>query len=179
MRRIVTGHDAAGNAVFVDDGAPPNRITLDGRPGWELNTVWATTGVPLVPLVPPPHDPSVSIQTYLPDTGGTRFIVATIPSRSDQARAADPETLRAEYDAKVPGLGPAHERAQHGMHTTDTVDYVVILAGEVWLELDDGKEVLVRAGDCVVQNGTRHAWHNRADAPCVLAAVMVGAERRT
>jgi len=175
MRRIVTGHDAAGKAVFIEDGAPPHRVTLDGRPGWELNTVWATTGVPVVPAQ---GDPAVDVTSYLPATGGTRFIVATIPSRADQARAAAPDILRAEYNAKVPGLGPAHERDQHGMHTTDTVDYVVILSGEVWLELDDGKAVLVRAGDCVVQNGTRHAWRNRSDAPCVLAAVMVGAERR-
>ena len=86
--------------------------------------------------------------------------------------------LRVEYNAKVPGLGHAHEQDAHGMHTTDTVDYVIVVAGEVWLELDDGQEVLVKAGDCVIQNGTRHAWRNRADVPCVMAAVMIGAERR-
>jgi len=64
-----------------------------------------------------------------------------------------------------------------GMHTTDTVDYDVVLSGEVWLELDDGAEVHLKPGDCVVQNGTRHAWHNKTDQPCTLAVVLVGARR--
>ena len=55
------------------------------------------------------------------------------------------------------------------MHTTDTVDFDVVVSGEIWLELDDGAEVKLEAGDCVVQNGTRHSWHNRSSEPCVLA----------
>lgn len=175
MRRIVTGHDAEGKSVFIADGEAPNRITLDGRPGWELNTLWATSGTPTVPAT---GDPSVNVDTYLPATPGSRFIFAVWPGIHDQARNADAETLRAEYNAKVPGMGHAHEKDNHGMHTTDTVDYVVILSGEVWLELDDGQEVLVRAGDCVVQNGTRHRWKNRSEAACTMAGVMLGAERR-
>ena len=175
MRRIVTGHDAEGKSVLIEDAQAPNRITLDGRPGWELNTLWATDGTPPLPAQ---GDPSLAVTRYLPATPGTRFIFATWPSLQDQARNADAQSLRAEYNAKVPGLGHAHEPDAHGMHTTDTVDYVVIVSGEVWLELDDGKEVLVKAGDCVVQNGTRHRWHNRSDRPCTMAAVMLGAERR-
>ena len=173
MRRIVTGHDADGKAVFIADGDAPNRSTLAARPGWELNTLWATHGAPTLPAA---GDPSLQVNAYLPALHGTRFIVATLPSRQ-QAATIDPVALRAEYSAKVPGLGTAHERDDHGMHTTDTVDYVIILSGEVWLELDDSEGVLVKAGDCVIQNGTRHAWRNRADLPCVLAAVMLGAER--
>jgi len=63
------------------------------------------------------------------------------------------------------------------MHTTDTVDLDVIVSGEVYLELDDGKEVLLKAGDCVVQNGTRHAWRNRSSQHCVIAVALVGARR--
>ena len=175
MRRIVTGHDAQGKSIFIEDAQAPNRITLDGRPGWELNTLWATTGTPQLPVA---GDPSLVVGSYLPATPGTRFIFAIWPSLQDQARNAEPETLRAEYNAKVPGLGHAHEKDTHGMHTTDTVDYVIILSGEVWLELDDGQQVLVKTGDCVVQNGTRHRWQNRSDAPCTMAAVMLGATRR-
>ena len=175
MRRIVTGHDAQGKAIFVEDGEAPNRITLDGRPGWELNTLWATGASPTVPHAG--GDPSLAVSHYLPAPGGSRFIFAVWPGRAEQARNAPPEELRAEYNAKVPGLGQAHEKDAHGMHTTDTVDYVIILQGEVWLELDDGETRCIRAGDCVVQNGTRHRWQNRAEAPCVMAAVMLGAER--
>ncbi len=65
-----------------------------------------------------------------------------------------------------------------GMHTTDTVDFDVVVFGEVYLELDDGAEVLLKAGDCVIQNGTRHAWHNRSSHECVIAFSLVGAERK-
>lgn len=175
-RRIVTGHDAHGKAIFVEDGPAPNHLTLNARPGWEMNTMWVTRGTPRLPNE---GDPSMDGTSYLPVPGGTRFIVATLPSRSQAAQAADAATYRAEYNAKVPGLGHVHEEGPDpSMHTTETVDYVVILSGEVWLELDDGKAVLVKAGDTVIQNGTRHAWRNRAEQPCVLAAVMIGAERQ-
>jgi quercetin dioxygenase-like cupin family protein len=65
-----------------------------------------------------------------------------------------------------------------GMHTTDTVDFDVVVSGEVYLELDDGAEVLLKAGDCVIQNGTRHAWRNRSSQPCVNAVAFVSAQRK-
>lgn len=64
-----------------------------------------------------------------------------------------------------------------GMHPTDTVDFDLVVSGEVWLELDDGQEVHLRAGDCVVQNGTRHAWHNRASERAVVFVALLGAAR--
>ena len=65
------------------------------------------------------------------------------------------------------------------MNTTQTVDFDVVLSGEVWLELDDGKEVLIRTGECAVQNGTRHAWHNRPSEPCIIAVCLLGASVTT
>ena len=64
------------------------------------------------------------------------------------------------------------------MHTTDTIDYVIILGGEAQLELDDGRQETVRQGDCVVQRGTRHAWRVTSEEPLILGAVLIGAERR-
>jgi quercetin dioxygenase-like cupin family protein len=61
------------------------------------------------------------------------------------------------------------------MHRTPTLDLICILAGEIWLELDDG-DVHLREGDCVVQNGTRHAWRNRNDSPCTMVIVLIGAD---
>jgi quercetin dioxygenase-like cupin family protein len=61
------------------------------------------------------------------------------------------------------------------MHTTATIDFEVVLEGEVWLELDNGAVAHLRAGDTVVQNGTRHAWHNRGTLPARLAVFIVGA----
>jgi len=78
---------------------------------------------------------------------------------------------------KLPGLAEVIEPMNPGMHTTDTVDFDVVLSGEVYLELDDGAEVFLKPGDCVVQNGTRHAWHNRSSQNCVIAVALLGAER--
>ena len=73
---------------------------------------------------------------------------------------ATPAALE-EVRQKLPGILDALEPDHSGMHTTDSVDFDVVVFGEVVLELDDGAEVVLKAGDCVIQNGTRHAWHNR------------------
>ena len=75
----------------------------------------------------------------------------------------------------MPGLTGYMEPDAPGMHTTDTIDFEVVLDGEVWLELDDGAEVHLQTGDTVVQNGTRHAWRNRGDVTARMAVFIVGA----
>ena len=84
-------------------------------------------------------------------------------------------TAFAEMEEKLPGLAGHMEPDAPGMHTTATIDFEVVLDGEVWLELDDGVEVHLKPGDCVVQNGTRHAWRNRGSVPARLAVFIVGA----
>jgi quercetin dioxygenase-like cupin family protein len=64
-----------------------------------------------------------------------------------------------------------------GMHTTDSVDYGICLEGEMHLELDNGQEIRLTPGACVVQQGTRHAWHNRSDKPALMCYVLIGADR--
>jgi hypothetical protein len=72
----------------------------------------------------------------------------------------------------------AHEEVLGGgMHRSDTVDMSFVVSGEIWIELDDGAETLLRAGDTLVQHATIHAWHNRGDQPCVMAVAAVGARR--
>jgi hypothetical protein len=100
--------------------------------------------------------------------------------RRRRRRAAQNVTASAleEMQEKLPGMIDVLEPDHPGMHTTDTVDFDVVISGEVHLELDDGAEVLLKAGGCVIQNGTRHAWHNRSAEKCVLAVSLVGAQRR-
>jgi len=83
-----------------------------------------------------------------------------------------------EFEDKLPGIAAYMESDHPGMHTTDTIDFEYVISGEVWLELDDGVEVHLRAGDTVVQNGTRHTWHNKGSEPCRMVLCMVGAQRR-
>jgi quercetin dioxygenase-like cupin family protein len=101
-----------------------------------------------------------------------------LPPESRRAAApppADREAGLAESDERLPGAAAHFEPDQPGMHTTATIDFEVVLDGEVWLELDDGAEVHLRRGDTVVQNGTRHRWRNKGDAPARVAGFMVGA----
>jgi quercetin dioxygenase-like cupin family protein len=104
------------------------------------------------------------------------FTVA--PLSTTQGAAVDRQALMAEMEAKLPGLAAHMEPKSPGMHTTDTIDFEYIISGEVWLELDDGVLVHLRAGDTVVQNGTRHAWRNKGSEPCRIVVFMVGTPRR-
>ena len=91
----------------------------------------------------------------------------------------DVEEALADVEANLPGLLSHVELDNPGMHTTDTIDFEVVLSGEVVLELDDGAETVLHPGDTVVQNGTRHRWLNRGVQPAVLAVFLIGAHRRT
>jgi len=101
------------------------------------------------------------------------------PSTLEVTRAVeagmDQEALAKEYLQKTPGLAEAHESNGSGMHRTNTVDYGIVLSGRIWLELDDGVKEKLQQGDCVIQNGTRHAWRNEFEEPCLMAFIMIGA----
>jgi len=80
-------------------------------------------------------------------------------------------------EAMAPGLLAVMEPGTAGMHTTDSIDFIYVISGEVIMALDDGAEVLLAAGDTLVQSGTRHAWRNPGTEPCRLIAVQIGANR--
>lgn len=82
-----------------------------------------------------------------------------------------------ELEHKLPGINEVMEPNHPGMHTTDSVDLDLVISGEVWLELDDRKEVHLATGDTVILNGTRHSWHNRSEEPCVIFTALLGALR--
>ena len=174
VRRVVTGHDASGKAVFASDEmvAP---VTLQMLPGSEFHRLWGADTAPTFPDDgSPPAQPA-----YFPGVGGFRFGLFTLPP-ADTAIPADLDigAALAEMEERLPGMAAHMEPDNPGMHTTDTVDYEIVLSGEVVLELDDGAEKVLRPGDTVVQNGTRHRWHNRGPVPAVLGVVLVGAHRR-
>lgn len=103
------------------------------------------------------------------------MLIATLPPDSVyMSPDFDPVAAAAESLAAMPGLAECFEPDVPGMHTTPTVDYVILLEGELWLDMGDGRETVVRPGDIVVQNGARHAWRNRTDATATFAAVLIG-----
>lgn len=173
-RRVVTGFDSQGKSVFVSDGAPQRTVTTDSLPDLALAEMWATETTPELPLGA--GDPTLSMTNFLPSPGGSRFRLCKFPGLSD--RPFDAKAFRAEYARKAPGLAHSMEDEDVSMHTTDTIDYGIVMSGAITLELDDGATVDLKQGDCLVQNGTRHAWRNKSTEPCVMAFIMVGAVRK-
>jgi hypothetical protein len=172
IRRVVTGRDPSGKAVVVSDGPPPRSHDFRHLPGMSTALLWATAAGR--PAGGP--DPTPGLRSQLPGPGGTCFVIVRLPP--DRAlRDADPAAVRAEQQVASPGLADRFEPDSPGMHATDTVDYVIVLDGEIWLDLDDGKPVRLGPGDTVIQHATRHAWRNLGDAPATLAVVHVGVSR--
>jgi mannose-6-phosphate isomerase-like protein (cupin superfamily) len=175
MKRIVTGHDPKGKSIFVSDGEPPKRVRMAGG-GLEITEVWSTEDVPKLPAAH--DDPTVQRHQYFPGPGGTRCVVVRFPPAIGlhaPTAVTDPAAAAKEFFDQFPGLGELMDPEHPGMHASQTVDYLVVLSGEVDLELDDGATRRLRAGDCVVQNGTRHAWRNPGSVECVAVAVVIGA----
>ena len=173
VRRVVTGQVDGGKSVFVaDEMVEP--VTVSLMPGAEFHRLWGADDTPKLPTDGSPP----SQQQYFPPANGFRWGFFTLPPASQQTlEGIDFEKAMQELEDKLPGLAGHMEPDAPGMHTTDTVDFEVVLSGEVVLELDDGAEVTLKAGDTVVQNGTRHAWHNRGEVPVVIAVGIIGAVR--
>ena len=175
VRRVVTGHDANGKAVFVSDQdvtpAAPSLLA-----GMEFHRLWGGDGIAHFPdagTMPAHH-------SYFPPIGGFRFGMFSVPPDGGAGVPADldVEAALAELEGEVPGLVQYVEADNPGMHTTATIDFGVVLSGTAILELDDGVKVALGVGDTYIQNGTRHRWSNTGDQPAVLAVALVGAEHR-
>ena len=173
MRRVVTGHTSDGRATIASD-TEVDAVTVALAPGTEFFRLW---GADETPVFPDDGSPRPS-RSYFPPAGGFRFGAFTLPPQSvGQPAGLDMESALSECEEKLPGLLAHMENDSPGMHTTDTIDFEYVISGEVWLELDDGKEVHLRPGDTVVQNGTRHAWRNKRSEPCRLVVCIIGARR--
>ena len=169
IRRVVTGHDPGGKAVVVSDGPVPRTHDFRHVPGMSTTMVWATTaGKPVTH-----SDPTPGVRSQVPGPDGTCFVIVRFPPDS-VLREVDPVAADAEYRLASPGIAERFEPDNPGMHVTDSVDYVLVLDGEIWLELDDRAMVRLGAGDTVIQNATRHAWRNLSESPATLAVVQVG-----
>jgi len=157
IRRVVTGHAADGRAVFRSDGAPPR--TIDAPSGFGVSEVLWLDGAPT--SVDDGRDVTDGPFALEPPAGGCSLRVIRMPPSA-------PGTPVAQQWLRVHG----DDDAEPGMHATDTLDFMVVLDGEIVLGTDDGERVL-QAGDTVVQRGTRHRWRVHGDRPCTYAVCMV------
>lgn len=173
IRRVVTGHSGQGMAVVASDTLVEGfRPALS--PGQEFHMLWGADEAPTYP----DHGAALPFHDWFPPVGGFRFLSATMPPDTcAPLPTADMAAATAELEAAAPGLLATMEPDAPGMHTTDTIDVIYVISGEIVLELDDAAKVTVRAGETIVQSGTRHAWRNPGSEPCRLIAVQIGAHR--
>jgi mannose-6-phosphate isomerase-like protein (cupin superfamily) len=173
-RRVVTT-TRDGRSGVASDGPVPNALHHEAIPGFLSSVVFRTAASPSVPTAleetAPPGGPLV------PGPGETSLLIVQFPPDSVYAAPGfDGAAAGAEQVAFASDFARRFEPDAPGVHTTDSVDYDIVLDGEIWLELDE-ETVHLRQGDVVVQNGTRHAWRNRGDRPATLAFVLIGATR--
>lgn len=167
-RRVVTGHNASGKSVVIIDGPPARIFGTDLR---GLAEVWNTD---IAPVNSQDATDRADIDVVLsPDISGSKFRFFAIAPE-------DPDLSDAEREARISerfaAMGAAHERvdtSRHAaMHLTKTVDYIILLSGEVTLLLDEDERDL-KPFDVVVQRGTNHAWINKGKEPALLVAVLI------
>lgn len=168
IRRVVTGHDAQGRSTFLMDGLADNIKEMESMPGVALTDLWETTTAPAdnsgaadaaarpVKLEPPAVGSILRIVEFPPDT----------------------QWKGANAAAAFASIGAGHAPDAHSddpmRHKTSTIDYIIVLKGEIFAILDTG-ETLLKTGDVLVQRGTVHSWSVRGSEPCVVAAVLIGA----
>jgi mannose-6-phosphate isomerase-like protein (cupin superfamily) len=178
-KRALTGRDAAGKSVFKSFDVTPAVVEIDNNPGLTFYELYMTEGVPQLTGLEP--DPMLQGTKAFPGPGGTMFRLISYPPKRPEGYKPPPgatfETGVKELSDKIPRMGDHFERGAPGMHTTDTIDYGVVVRGEMTLELDDGQKVHLHQGDCIVQNGTRHRWRNPLPEPCLMAFISVGGKR--
>jgi len=170
IRRVVTGHDENGRAICISDATATNILQKPNRPGVTLTNLWQCTSSPAEydgaaetvegPLVLRP-----------PQNGNVFRVIEFEPENPEVLANLDGKSAFAEMGASDVIV----EDARHPfMHRTNSVDYAVVLQGEITMLLDDS-DVLLKQGDVVVQRGTNHAWSNRSDKTCLIAFVLVDA----
>ena len=174
IRRVTTGQREDRKSVIADDSMVEG-IKTALIPGLEFHRLWEQDKVPLLPT----KGTIPTLGMYFPSQGGFRFGLFTVPPETEMLLDdEDQQKAFSELGAQLPGLFDHMETENPGMHTSDTVDFEYIISGDVWIELDDGQEVHLKAGDTVVQNGTRHAWRNRSNDPYQMVVCLIGAQRK-
>jgi mannose-6-phosphate isomerase-like protein (cupin superfamily) len=172
IRRIVTGHNAQGRSVIASDAPSRHVLPLLDDPPFGLTDLWVTHGSPADNSGSADAAARLAI-TLEPPRGGSIFRVVEFPP--DQATVGKLDRKKF-FEAMHAGEAMDQEGTRHaGMHKTATVDYAIVLSGEIYAVMDEG-ETLMKAGDCLVQRGTNHAWSNRSHAPCLVAFILISAK---
>ena len=172
IHRVVTGHDALGKAIVSSSGPLPTVVEITAIPGTVFHEVWETHATPAP--IGNGADPTTGPLSLPPPSNGTRLRFVDIPPDTHDLLAHGAAKMKDAFsqigDEKASTV-QAH--SPHPlMHRTESIDYGVVIEGEMTLVLDDS-EVRLTAGSVVVQRGTNHAWANRSGKPCRMLFVLI------
>jgi hypothetical protein len=176
VRRVITGKGSDGRSAFISDQAATTTLGTDHTPV-TLIELWKTDEAPAESASLGPHghdgdgwrDPVDGPINISPGPAGSLFRICEFPPLS-QLEGAD-------WGAAFAAMGQEHgdgADVSSGYHSTSTIDYIVVLEGEIYAMLEGG-ETLLQPGDTLIQRGTMHAWENRGSEPCRFVSVLVGA----
>jgi mannose-6-phosphate isomerase-like protein (cupin superfamily) len=172
IHRVVTGHDAHGKAVVASNGPLPTVAEIQAIPGTVFHEVWETRATPAP--IDNGDDPTTGPLKLPPPKHGTRMRFVDIPPDSAEFLAHGAQRMKEAFTQ----VGDTHASTVKAdsphplMHRTESVDYGVVIEGEMTLVLDAG-EVTLKPGSVVVQRGTNHAWANRSGRPCRMLFVLI------
>ena len=169
VRRIVTGHDAKGRSIIVRDGPAPSVLEVAAMPGLVLSDLWETTTAPADNR--DPRDAAERPVHLEPAARGTIFRIVDFPPSLPKLSQAD---TKAAFGQIAAAHATDDESDDAMMHKTASVDYAIVLEGEIWAVMDAG-ETLLKPGDVQVQRGTNHSWRVEGETPARVAFILVGA----
>jgi quercetin dioxygenase-like cupin family protein len=176
VRRVVTGHDNEGKAIVVSDGPAPFVHVNPINSEWYSTDIWRTHETP-ARIDATTDEPTLGPRRQMPTKHGTVLRINHFPPETQTVREMTPEDSQRAFaalgneTAATFGRGGRHPL----MHRTETIDYAIVLAGEITMVMDDC-DVVLNTGDIVIQRGTNHAWSNRSDAPAIVAFVLIDGE---
>jgi mannose-6-phosphate isomerase-like protein (cupin superfamily) len=174
--RVVTGHDENGNAIILENGPLNTVMDLEAVPGTKFHEVWNTSDAP-APITNAETDPTQGSVVLPPMKAGTRIRFVDIPPDTEEfltqgkGKMKDMFSKVGDEDASTVKEDSPHPL----MHRTESVDYGVVIEGELTLIVDNG-EAILKPGSVVVQRGTNHAWANRSGKMCRILFILIGGQ---
>lgn len=171
-RRILTGHNDKGESIFVSDVPAPNLLQPGGAANLGLFNLWVVPSMPAVYAGNADTAGADAAITLSPPKGGAVFRIVELPPDSERRWDKQREVFQAYGNPEALD----HSGSRHpGFHKTESIDFAIVLEGEVWALMDVG-ETLMRPGDTLVQRGTNHAWSNRTQAPVRIAFILLSSQ---
>jgi mannose-6-phosphate isomerase-like protein (cupin superfamily) len=171
IHRVVTGHDPNGKAIIASNGPLAAIVELAAIPGMIFHEVWETGATPAP--VDNGADPTTGPTMHGAPKNGTRIRFVDLPPDTNYLAEADTR-MKALFEEvnNVEGLTTTSDSPHPMMHRTESIDYGIVIEGELTLILDDA-EVPLKPGSVVIQRGTNHAWANRSERPCRMLFVQI------